>query len=233
MSLLGTVASYAQIGIQTMTPKAQRGLSSMDGIAPNALIKSQITIEEVHSDEMEITDHPVEQGSTISDHAFARPSEVIITMSWGAVLSDSGGSGIGAQIMGAAANASPVLQKVIGVANLISGISNAISPGPSLPVVAYNHMVDLYNARRLFKVYTGKRVYPNMLIKSLSTTTDAKTENCLILRVVCRQILMAQTQTVTVPDSANMANPAKNAASTNYGVKYPLPSPNINVSALP
>jgi hypothetical protein len=66
-------------------------------------------------------------------------------------------------------------------------------------------------------IYTGKRVYRNMLIKSLATTTDAKTENSLIIRIGCKQILMAQTQTVTVPDSSNMTNPQQNGATVNMG----------------
>lgn len=226
MSLLGNVVAVGQIGIQAIATKPQRGMSSMDGLSPQSIIKSQITIEEVHSDEMEITDHPIEQGATISDHAFARPSEVIITMAWPYAFSDTG---IVNQIMGAAANSSPVLQKVIGAASLVSGIATAINSGPALPVVAYNILIGVYNARRLFKVYTGKRVYSNMLIKSLVTTTDAKTENSLIIRVTCRQILMAQTQTVTVPDSSVMANPAKNGATVNKGVQYPLPSATYNV----
>jgi hypothetical protein len=55
----------------------------------------------------------------------------------------------------------------------------------------------------------------------------------MLIRIVFRQILMAQTQTVTVPDSSVMANPQQNAATQNMGTIYPVPAPNINVSALP
>jgi len=41
-----------------------------------------VTIEEVHHDELVITDHPVEIGSTISDHAFMRPVEVQMRVGW-------------------------------------------------------------------------------------------------------------------------------------------------------
>lgn len=35
-----------------------------------------VVVREVHRDEMIITQHPVEKGATITDHAFKRPSEV-------------------------------------------------------------------------------------------------------------------------------------------------------------
>lgn len=37
-----------------------------------------IVIEEIHNDELRITDHPVETGAAITDHAFKMPSEVVI-----------------------------------------------------------------------------------------------------------------------------------------------------------
>lgn len=229
MSILGTVASTAQIGIQALAIKPKRMLRT-ENDASITIVQTQVTIEEVHSDEMEIADHPVEQGSVISDHAFARPSELVLTIGWSDSPNNSGPLN---QLLGAAANASPLLQKVIGAGELIGGIASALSSGDPVSKQKYTAILKLYNDRRIFDVYTGKRVYKNMLIKSLATTTDAKTENSIILRVGMKQILMAQTQTVTVPDSSNMANPSQNASTTNYGVKYPLPSPNINVSALP
>jgi len=230
MSILGTVASVAQIGIQSLAIKPKRGLYTSDNSSLVTTIIKQVTIEEVHSDEMEITEHPVEQGSTISDHAYARPSEVIITAAWSDSPNNSGPLN---QLLGAAANTSPLLQKVIGAAELVGGIVTALSSGSPTSVTVYNNILTLYNNRRIFDIYTGKRVYKNMLIKSLATTTDAKTENSLILRMTCRQILMAQTQTVTVPNSSVMSNPAQNGSTVNMGTQSLLPSPTYNVNAAP
>lgn len=229
MSILGNAVAVGQIAIQSLTIKPKRLLTT-ESATTITNIETQITIEEVHSDEMEITEHPVEQGSTISDHAFARPSEVIITMAWSNSPNNSGPLN---QLIGAAANTSPILKDVIGAAKLVGGIATALSPGSPVVMQKYNAILQLYYNRALFDVYTGKRVYKNMLIKSLATTTDAKTENSLILRMTLRQILMAATQTVTVPDSSVMANPEQNGATQNMGTTYPVPAPNINVSALP
>jgi hypothetical protein len=50
-----------------------------------------VTIEESHSDELDITDHPVENGADITDHAIILPSSVTIR----AGVSDSGGTSTG------------------------------------------------------------------------------------------------------------------------------------------
>lgn len=41
-----------------------------------------IVLEEVQTDTMRITDHPVETGSAISDHAFVLPAEVLMRCMW-------------------------------------------------------------------------------------------------------------------------------------------------------
>jgi hypothetical protein len=79
MSVLGNVSAAGQILIQLLTHKPRRGFAdqaSSDGTGTDLFIPDA-TIEEVHNDELEITDHPVEKGTTISDHAFKRPSELI------------------------------------------------------------------------------------------------------------------------------------------------------------
>jgi hypothetical protein len=37
-----------------------------------------VVVSEKHSDTLEITEHPVETGAAISDHAYKRPSEVVM-----------------------------------------------------------------------------------------------------------------------------------------------------------
>jgi hypothetical protein len=51
-------------------------------------IIANVTVEELHLDRLEITDHPVEVGAVISDHAYVRPVSVTIHAGW------SNGSGM-------------------------------------------------------------------------------------------------------------------------------------------
>ena len=78
----------ANIGISGSIGPGGIGLSvSASGFMPALImprrrniggIYAQITIEEQHTDEVQITDHPIEQGAPVSDHAFKRPISVTI-----------------------------------------------------------------------------------------------------------------------------------------------------------
>lgn len=43
---------------------------------------ANVTLEESHTDELSITDHPVERGGVISDHAYSRPAMVSIRVGY-------------------------------------------------------------------------------------------------------------------------------------------------------
>jgi hypothetical protein len=43
---------------------------------------ADVTIEEQHVDRMRITEHPVEQGAAITDHAYKMPAQVTIRAGW-------------------------------------------------------------------------------------------------------------------------------------------------------
>jgi hypothetical protein len=43
---------------------------------------AQLTVEEVSTDDLEITDHPVQEGASITDHCFVRPPELLIQASF-------------------------------------------------------------------------------------------------------------------------------------------------------
>lgn len=49
---------------------------TIGGIIPD------VTIEEIGTDVLRVTDHPVEVGATISDHAFKMPCEIIMRCGW-------------------------------------------------------------------------------------------------------------------------------------------------------
>jgi hypothetical protein len=52
------------------------------GTPASSPIIAEVTILEGGSDELWITEHPVEQGATISDHAFKRPAELHLRLGW-------------------------------------------------------------------------------------------------------------------------------------------------------
>lgn len=226
MNILGFAESGAVLSLQLLSMKPDRRLAAQDG---GSSIIAQATIEEVHQDDLEVTEHPVEQGTMIADHAFVRPAELIITAGWS--NSASSQNAVDAAI-GFAATESSAARAVINAVELGEGVIGLLNGGVSEVQRAYDNLLAAYQARTLFSVYTGKRPYKNMIIRSLSTTTDKSTENSMLIRIVMRQILMAQTQTITVPDSSKMADPGSTASPEDVGTTYPVPAPNINVTAL-
>ena len=214
-------------------------------------IIANITEEERHQDDLEITDHPVEQGATISDHAFKRPAEVTIKVSWSnspnksSTISGDLTNAVIDRLSGTVQTAvTNAAQKAIGgsaVGNLAVGKLSELT-GLNLAAIAqantgtgkgtttiqdiYQQLLALQEGRQLIDIYTGKRVYKNMLIKSMSTESSMKTENALPVTLICRQIIIVQTAVVTVTAAAaNQAFPELTNPVANFGTKQLFAAP--------
>lgn len=102
------------------------------------------------------------------------------------------------------------------------GYSNsAVESGadPNYVNTQYANFLALQANRQPFDVITGKRNYTNMIITLLHTTTDEATENALFLTVRMREIIIVNTQTVSVPPANNMASPQSNGATAGLGTQ--------------
>jgi hypothetical protein len=170
-----------------------------------------VTIEEVHTDNLEIVEHPVELGTNIADHSFLRPAEVVITCGY----SNSPGS---SNLFGSLASA---------VTGTIGGLSSIFSgSAPSQVKDIYEKFLKLQRKREPFDILTGKRAYQNMLIQSISTTTEKDSENVLMMRIAFKQVLIVSTRTLTVAAPAGaQASPQTTAPTTNEGTKQLAPAP--------
>lgn len=145
---------------------------------------ADVTIEEDHTDELVISDHPVERGAEKTDHAYKRPSAVVIKAGW-------------------------------------SNSSSAALGNPFYVQLVYNQMLALQASLQPFSLTTGKRFYNNMLIQRLSVVTDEKSENALMATFECREIQIANTQTVSkgTGDASNMKSPVNNAGVADVGTR--------------
>lgn len=160
-----------------------------------------VVVSEKHVDTLEITEHPVETGAPINDHAYRRASEV--TMECGFA---GGGS---------------LLDLVD-----ISGIGLGIGKSPK---EIYQQLLELQESRIPFDVITGKRTYSNMLIRALEVTTERATENVLSCVLTLREVIITQTQQISVADKADMSEGISTAAVQSRGNKSPTP---VNESLL-
>lgn len=134
-----------------------------------------VVTEETATDSLEITEHPVQKGACIADHAYVKPAEVSVNFMYG-------------------------------VAN---GDLNEI----------YQQLLDLQSARELFSVTTGKRTYNDMLLKSLTQTTDKNTENVLSVTAEFRQIIVAEVETTTLPPLENQKYAETTQSTSKVGSK--------------
>lgn len=157
------------------------------------LIVPSVVISEKHNDTLEITEHPVEVGAAISDHAYRRPSEVVMQVGF------SGGGSL---------------------LDFLDTTSFGLSVGLS-PKETYQELLELQNSRVPFDVVTGKRIYSNMLIRALEVTTDRTSENVLSAVLTLREVIITSTTTTQVAVKEDMKLGANTSAVQNSGVKTP------------
>lgn len=188
-------------------------------------IVAQAVIEEAHEDELEITDHPVEVGSVISDHAYLRPARVTIRCAWSNSPSPpasivSQAAGIAASIFGnpiaILAAASPT---ITAAQSLLTGNS-----APSQVKSVYEQLLALQRSLIPFSILTGKRQYKNMLFQSLRVDTTSRSENSLPVIAICREVILVNTQVAPL-SPAVQADPSSTAAPEDQGNQFQQPAP--------
>lgn len=159
------------------------------------MIVPSVVISEKHTDMLEITEHPVEVGAAVADHAYKKPSEVVMEVGFAG----------GGALLDFASNLT---------ATSLLGLS---------PQQTYQELLGLQESRIPFDVVTGKRLYSNMLIRALEVTTDKTTENVLSAVLTLREVIISRTQQITVADKTNMKEGASTSAVQNSGNKTTKP----------
>lgn len=162
------------------------------------MIIPSVVVSEKHSDTLEITEHPVEVGAAVADHAYKKPSEVVMEV---------GFSGGGALL------------------DFASSLTATGLLGMS-PQQTYQEILNLQASRIPFDVVTGKRLYSNMLIRALEVTTEKTTENVLSAVLTLREVLISQTQQITVADKSDMKDGVGTSPVLNTGTKTTKPPNN-------
>jgi hypothetical protein len=190
MSLIPIGVSVAIAAAQNLISPFFTRVTSIGDILPDA------SLEEHHVDELVITEHPVEQGAAIADHAYKRPVAVTLRAGWSNSSINAGGD-------------------------------------PNYVQEIYQQLLALQASRQPFDIVTSKRLYSNMMLTRLDTSTDRKTANSMYVTAECREVIIVTTQTVSVPPAANQQNPQLNSATTNNGSQTLQPAPNFNADAAP
>jgi hypothetical protein len=143
--------------------------------ATTLLIEFDATLQVSHSSRVEVTDHPVEDGSTISDHTRVLPKRLTL----GIVVSND------PVILLAAENAQP----------------SVAGGDPSTRAQdALAELQRLQEQGQLVTVRTFLRDYDNMIIEDINAPRDAKTGNVLSASLSLRELIIATTELVDAPE---------------------------------
>jgi hypothetical protein len=186
MAVLGTILTASSFIGDTVLFRTSNIRAYVSGAVS---IVAPCVISEKSDDNYVITEHPTEMGVLISDHMYALPKTVDITIAY----SISGGY-----------NALKAAGALIGA-----------SSSPLSLEQYYANFLQLQSDRIPFEITTGKRRYRDMLIENISNTTDTNTENMLMINMRAKQILIVNTK--TTPDKAYQKDSANTAAPDSRG----------------
>lgn len=142
-------------------------------------IFATVTLEETGTDELEITEHPVQRGANITDHAYLKPAALSMRIGFDASTAR--------------------LEEI------------------------YRNLLELQALREPFVIVTGKRIYRDMLFKSLGVTTDKATAAVLMVSCTFRQVIIVDVVLTNVPPRARQRNPGKTGGTAKAGAKQVKP----------
>jgi hypothetical protein len=165
------------------------------------VVQFDASVSEIYTDTVEITDHPVETGSVISDHIRKLPSSIEIN---GVVTNNP-------LVFLASSRAESPL------------ITDTSRPDDRVEA-AYTELRRVQNVGEVVDVVTSLRDYSNMVIESISVSRDANTGNILNSSITLREITIAKeisietpvpiTEKVSKKKKTNKGNKSKTAATT-------------------
>lgn len=158
------------------------------------------TIEENHRTRNKITDHPVEDGSDITDHVRTDPDSVTM--------------------VGRVSN--HPLERSISLSDTdIGGGSRLLSPDAERAETAYGDLLFLAANKLPCTIVTSINVYEDMVIESIDVTRNSKLANVLHFTASMRAIRKVSSETITAPNTdAQHVKPK-----VSKGKQAPTPAP--------
>lgn len=144
-----------------------------------------VSLQEQHAVEADITEHPVEEGANIVDHIRQKPQMLTIE-----------GLITNTPIPDPSAAVAPHTQNNVNFISRSTGDSSRSGQ-------AYQQLMTLFQAGKLLTVVTALKTYQNMALKSVSIPRDATTGHVLRFTATLMEVKqVASAQTVTIPKAA-------------------------------
>lgn len=163
-------------------------------LPPNwlGILQFDCSLSEVHTDEAEVTEHPVESGANIADHIRKLPATIEIN----GLVTDT-----------------PIA--ILASVTAKSPVQGALLPSQKRSDDAYALLQQFMENGALINVSTSLRDYNNMAITSLSVTRDAANGQVLNCVASLREVFIAKDFSTKLP----VPKEVQNKGETNEGNK--------------
>lgn len=143
-------------------------------------VELDASVSETHQGDVDVTEHPVERGANIADHARPKPESITIE----GLISNT-----------------PLPAPNGQLTKVTSGSAEFDSRSELQPTrsgQAYADLLALKDRGELLTVVTALRVYDNMILTSLSVPRDARTGQALRFSATLKQVKVVTSQLVKV-----------------------------------
>lgn len=176
------------------------------------LIQIDVTTSEEHGFSSKATEHPVEDGSFVTDHLIKSPRRFSLV----GIISDDPISispsptdsidGVGGSVIGGAPKTeSSKISSKLG--------SSLLSKGEGkLSKIAFEIFQSMYDNRLLLTIITELETYTNMVLEDFKVNKNARTANALPLTASFKEVVIAVSEVVEVPAEVIVSD-AKDSAS--------------------
>lgn len=175
-------------------------------------IPVKIVLEQTHTDRIEASRFPIEDGAPVTDHAYKLPPGVRLRCGWS-----------NSDIEAAQQIVSGIVSDFKSAGSVSAGISKVISDGRMAAATyidgIYSRLLALQASLSLFDLTTMRRKYPHMLMTNLELITDPQTAQAIIVEATFEQFIIVSTLASQLPAMANQANPASTAEVQNTGAQ--------------
>lgn len=172
------------------------------------VIQFDCSVTETHTEESDITEHPVEDGGTTSDHIVSLPSKLDLN----GIVTNTPIVYLASQFA-----KSPNVEDTFGSADRVA--------------TAYDELLRIKKQGEIVTAITSLREYSNMAIKTLVVVRDAANGKVLNATISLREVPTVKTQSASIPVPADVGN----NDDTNKGRKgkeTPSDKTEQNISAL-
>ncbi len=197
--------------------KASALANSLKGlvVAQEKTTISNLIIDCVHNEDIEfknsITEHPVENRASISDHVYSESNIVKIE----GTITDSNMRIFGIINTPLQSNSLSSITKNI---KSLLPFNNSKTPSQ----IAYNVLEKMVQTKQLVTVATKRRLFKNMVIESLSINENSTTVNRLHFTCVLKQITIVEVKSTNYSRKSIITSSVNTKKSVDVGLTNPV-----------